>query len=34
MQKSCALQLSGVQLKDEHETLVEVRHEPGKGLFK
>ncbi|UOH76394.1 ethanolamine ammonia-lyase subunit EutC [Acinetobacter schindleri] len=34
MQKSCTLQRSGVQLKDEHETLVEVQHEPGKGLFK
>ncbi len=33
MRKSCVLQLSGVQLKDEHETPVEVQHEPGKRLF-
>ena len=33
MQKSNELQLSGVQLKDEHETPVEVQHEPSKKLF-
>ena len=33
MQKSCELQRSGVQLKDEHETPVNVQHSPAKRLF-
>lgn len=33
MRKSCELQLSGVQLKDEHETPVDMQHSPAKRLF-
>ncbi|WP_216934700.1 MULTISPECIES: ethanolamine ammonia-lyase subunit EutC [unclassified Acinetobacter] len=33
MRKSCELQFSGVQLKDEYETPVDVQHPPAKRLF-
>lgn len=33
MHKSCELQLSGVQLKDEHQTPVDMQHSPAKRLF-
>lgn len=33
MRKSCELQLSGVQLKDEHQTPVDMQHSPAKRLF-
>ena len=33
MRKSCELQLSGVQLKDEHQTPVDMQQSPAKRLF-